>query len=590
MATLKSPAMLLYLDNAKNVKGKTNENYARELMELHTLGVDAGLHPAGRAATGADPHRRGHGPTGRRHGRSGAGVHPKAWCATALFAFNPRLPRLQRQDVPRPHHQGQRLRRDRAGGRPDHAASRPAPGSSRDSWPSTSSPTSRHRRWSMRWRRPSSAPMAISPRCCARCSTRPSCFRPSRRQVQGPDPVPGFGDALRVRTASRSANATPLVEVAQRTWASRSSGASRPMAGRWTVPAGPAPGRWPSASTSPANRQRPEPPVRRMPEETGKRRPPRRRGPGSGRAAVPTDAGTLALRRHPGALARPASRRNGTPSCSHRPTSTTAEHRWAIALPHEVMLMNRRQFLLAAASAAAALPALSFSGKLFAAPANAPRFLLVFLRGGYDCNNLLVPYGSDFYYESRPTLAIARPDAGQPGQRHRTWTATGGSTRCCATRSTRCGSASSSPSCRSPAPTTCRAATSKPRTTSSRGAVRRATGAATGRASWHGCQAACQACRPIAFTRSLPLTFQGADRGHSEHLAERRSATHASTAGSRRSSPACTRTRRWPPPRPTAWRCRQTFHEDLRQEMVAGQPRRARARAASPAKPGASPP
>ncbi|MEB0079656.1 DUF1501 domain-containing protein [Pseudomonas sp. CCI3.2] len=73
--------------------------------------------------------------------------------------------------------------------------------------------------------------------------------------------------------------------------------------------------------------------------------------------------------------------------------------------------MNRREFLLATA-AAAALPSLSFSGKLFAAPPSAPRFLFVFLRGGYDCNNLLVPYNSDFYYDSRPTLAIARPDQG----------------------------------------------------------------------------------------------------------------------------------------------------------------------------------
>jgi uncharacterized protein (DUF1501 family) len=71
--------------------------------------------------------------------------------------------------------------------------------------------------------------------------------------------------------------------------------------------------------------------------------------------------------------------------------------------------MNRREFLLAA-GAAATLPALSFSGRLFAAPTNSPRFLLVFLRGGYDCNNLLVPYSSDFYYESRPTIAIAKPD------------------------------------------------------------------------------------------------------------------------------------------------------------------------------------
>jgi len=75
--------------------------------------------------------------------------------------------------------------------------------------------------------------------------------------------------------------------------------------------------------------------------------------------------------------------------------------------------MNRREFLLAAA-AGAALPALSLSGRLFAAPTNSPRFLFVFLRGGYDCNNFLVPYSSDFYYESRPTLAIAKPGTNNP--------------------------------------------------------------------------------------------------------------------------------------------------------------------------------
>lgn len=75
--------------------------------------------------------------------------------------------------------------------------------------------------------------------------------------------------------------------------------------------------------------------------------------------------------------------------------------------------MNRREFLLAAA-AGATLPALSFSGRLFAAPTDSPRFLFVFLRGGYDCNNFLVPYSSDFYYESRPTLAIAKPGANNP--------------------------------------------------------------------------------------------------------------------------------------------------------------------------------
>jgi uncharacterized protein (DUF1800 family) len=55
VATAKSPAMLFYLDNhtsigphslaamrAKKANAGLNENYARELMELHTLGVDGG--------------------------------------------------------------------------------------------------------------------------------------------------------------------------------------------------------------------------------------------------------------------------------------------------------------------------------------------------------------------------------------------------------------------------------------------------------------------------------------------------------------------------------------------------------------------
>jgi uncharacterized protein (DUF1501 family) len=69
--------------------------------------------------------------------------------------------------------------------------------------------------------------------------------------------------------------------------------------------------------------------------------------------------------------------------------------------------MNRRNFLL---NTAVALPALGIAGKLFAAPVSSPRFLFVFLRGGYDCANTLIPYSSDFYYESRPKIAIAKPD------------------------------------------------------------------------------------------------------------------------------------------------------------------------------------
>lgn len=37
-----SPAMIVYLDTDQNVAGRPQENYGRELMELHTMGVDGG--------------------------------------------------------------------------------------------------------------------------------------------------------------------------------------------------------------------------------------------------------------------------------------------------------------------------------------------------------------------------------------------------------------------------------------------------------------------------------------------------------------------------------------------------------------------
>ena len=67
--------------------------------------------------------------------------------------------------------------------------------------------------------------------------------------------------------------------------------------------------------------------------------------------------------------------------------------------------MQRRHLLKLAAGAPLAL----LSSRLLAAPRGTPRLLVVFMRGAYDCNSLLVPTASDFYYESRPTIAIARP-------------------------------------------------------------------------------------------------------------------------------------------------------------------------------------
>ncbi len=70
--------------------------------------------------------------------------------------------------------------------------------------------------------------------------------------------------------------------------------------------------------------------------------------------------------------------------------------------------MNRRHLLKLGG---AALLSAGVSGRLYAAPAGGPRFLLVFLRGGYDAANLLIPYSSSFYYEARPNIAIPKPDA-----------------------------------------------------------------------------------------------------------------------------------------------------------------------------------
>jgi uncharacterized protein (DUF1501 family) len=73
--------------------------------------------------------------------------------------------------------------------------------------------------------------------------------------------------------------------------------------------------------------------------------------------------------------------------------------------------MKRRVFLQLLGST---VPALTVSGQLFAAPPGSPRFLLVFLRGGYDCANVVIPYSSSYYYEARPSIAVPKPGGQEP--------------------------------------------------------------------------------------------------------------------------------------------------------------------------------
>ncbi len=81
------------------------------------------------------------------------------------------------------------------------------------------------------------------------------------------------------------------------------------------------------------------------------------------------------------------------------------------------MTFSRRDVLKLALLGAAhpLLPVRGIVSQAFAAPGAADaKFLLIFLRGGYDAANVVIPVGSDFYYESRPTIAIPRPDPSNP--------------------------------------------------------------------------------------------------------------------------------------------------------------------------------
>lgn len=113
-------------------------------------------------------------------------------------------------------------------------------------------------------------------------------------------------------------------------------------------------------------------------------------------------------------------------------------------------VITRRRWLQLAGAAVAGS---SVAARLYAAPPSGARFLLVFLRGGYDATNALIPYSSSFYYEARPTIAI-------PGRTRRSaavrWpsTRTGRWRQRCAIPSVPCINSVSLPSYPSPAPRT----------------------------------------------------------------------------------------------------------------------------------------
>jgi uncharacterized protein (DUF1800 family) len=103
-AMVRDPALIVWLDGQRNTRQAPNENLARELMELFTLGIgvygEDDVKAAARGRTGSDT-------GGRRGGRSGRPAHRRA--------AQPHRPRRRGPEVP---HRFPRHLRRRIGRRP----------------------------------------------------------------------------------------------------------------------------------------------------------------------------------------------------------------------------------------------------------------------------------------------------------------------------------------------------------------------------------------------------------------------------------------------------------------------------------------
>ncbi len=182
---LTSPAMLEYLDNAQSAAGKINENYARELMELHTLGVSGG--PSGSRYTQQDVQELARVLTGvglnltdntPRFGPAQQALYIRR----GLFEFNPaRHDTGEKTVLGHERSTARASTRSKTRSRCSAASPRRRVSSARSSR-STSSPTIRRPRSSTGWRAPSRRPTDRSRPCCGRCSsTRISRKRSTHR-------------------------------------------------------------------------------------------------------------------------------------------------------------------------------------------------------------------------------------------------------------------------------------------------------------------------------------------------------------------------------------------------------------------------
>ena len=195
-ATLHHPAMLRYLDNADNAAGHLNENYAREIMELHTMGVGSGYTQAdvealARILTGVGIDLKPEDPKLKPELQS-------QLVREGAFEFNPARHDYGDKVFLGPYHQGPRPRRSRRSGR--HSG--PPSGDRHASVAGRSRPISlrkiRRTRWCSGWRRPSRPPTAISPPCSPTMVHAPEFAASLKSGAKFKDPVQYVFSAVRL--------------------------------------------------------------------------------------------------------------------------------------------------------------------------------------------------------------------------------------------------------------------------------------------------------------------------------------------------------------------------------------------------------
>ena len=395
IASATHPAMIRYLDNEQNAAGRINENYAREVMELHTLGVDGGysqkdVQELARVLTGVGINVTDKTPNLRPQQRD-------AYVRMGFTEFNPNRHDFGQKLVLGRTIEGRGWNEvlDELGRLAAHPATarfictqlaqyigrrRAAAGAGRHHGAGLPEERRRHRRdadGDVRSRATSPPRSAASSRI--RCTTwsRPCAW-----------PTTSGRSRTRSRCSAGSTGSASCPTTGRRPTAIRSANRRGPSPGQMstrfeiaraigTGSAGlfRAEGATVDAPGVPAAGERLLLPGRRADAE---RLDPRGAGPLDLAAGV---------ERVPPVVPR-----------IHAPLSSAKERS-----------MQRREFIRRSIAAGAVLPLAAGSATLLAAPDAPARVLVVFLRGGYDAASLLVPTSSSFYYEQRPNIAVARP-------------------------------------------------------------------------------------------------------------------------------------------------------------------------------------